>query len=302
LNAEHITAISDISGKHGAEFLQNELIAPYTSFKIGGGCDIVKVNGVALLAELSAFCRENGIKCRVLGKGSNVLISDDGLEGLVLLMGSDFGIIEVDGDIMRCQAGAGMFDVCKAAAECSLTGLEFAYGIPGTVGGALYMNAGAYGGEMKNVVISCRYLEGDTLIEAGADLLDLSYRHSVFSGTDAIITEVTLKLESGDKADIKLKMSDIMQKRRDKQPLEFPSAGSTFKRPEGLYAAKLIDDSGLRGRSLGGAEVSRKHCGFIINKGGATFGDVTGLIDIVKAEVLEKTGVNLECEVKIWSS
>jgi len=298
VNAESIKAIC---GKYGAVFLQNVPIAPYTSFKIGGCCDVVKINGMDVLAELSDYCRVNNIRRYVIGKGSNLLISDSGLDGLVMLMGSDFAQISVDGEVIRCTAGASLFDVCKTAAENSLSGLEFAYGIPGTAGGALYMNAGAYGGEMKDVVISCRYFDGEEIVEADVNELGLSYRHSVFLETERIITEVVFKLEKGDKRGIKAKMEEIMQKRRDKQPLDVPSAGSTFKRPEGYYAAKLIEDCGLTGKTFGGARVSEKHCGFIVNKGGATFTEVTRLIDFVKREVFAATGVNLECEVKIWT-
>jgi len=304
LNAKQIAAIETICSEQGAVFLRKTPIAPYTTFKIGGNCHIVKVNGIKLLTELLSFCAKNGVRRYILGKGSNVLISGDGLDGLVLLMGSEFAEIEVFGDIVRCQAGASLFDVCKAAADNSLTGLEFAYGIPGTVGGALYMNAGAYGGEMKDVAVACRYLkygESPELKRADTRKLELSYRHSVFCENNDVITEVTFGLRKGDETAIKAKMSDIMQKRRDKQPLDVPSAGSTFKRPEGYYAAKLIDDCGLSGKTFGGARVSEKHCGFIVNKGGATFTEVTRLIDFVKREVFATTGVNLECEVKIWT-
>lgn len=302
MNSKNAFEIQNICGRYGARFSPDTPAAPYTTFRIGGNCNIIEVNGDALLSELLTYCDGGGITRRILGKGSNVLISDKGLDGVVLLMGGEFAEIGVENTVIRCKAGASLFDVCRTAADNALTGLEFAYGIPGTVGGALYMNAGAYGGEMKDIVNSCRYIESGEEREADASALDLSYRHSVFCGSDAVITDVTLKLEKGCKAAIVKKMSEIMQKRRDKQPLDYPSAGSTFKRPEGYFAAKLIDECGLRGRTVGGAEVSEKHCGFIVNKGGATFDDVTRLIDLVRDEVLAKTGVSLECEVKIWNS
>jgi len=312
-----LKAISEICGRHGTELLINTPVAPYTSFKIGGSCNIVKLNGTPVLTELLSFCKRNSIPRYVLGKGSNVLISDKGLPGIVLLMGESFSGIDIEDSkngqpqhkIIVAQAGARLSDICKAAALHSLTGMEFAYGIPGTAGGALYMNAGAYGGEMAHVVESCSYIDTDSgrLCCCNADDMKLSYRHSIFSEQDWVITKVKFRLKYGDKLQIKSRMDEITAARKEKQPLDFPSAGSTFKRPpptlqgEPVFAAKLIDDCGLKGRSIGGAAVSEKHAGFVINKGNATFDDVAALIELIQQEVHSQTGVMLEREVKTWS-
>ncbi|MCL2755183.1 MAG: UDP-N-acetylmuramate dehydrogenase [Oscillospiraceae bacterium] len=301
--------IKSICERLGAEFLEQTPIAPYTSFKIGGLCDIVRVNSVELLRELLA----TGLPFRVLGRGSNVLISDSGLSETVLLMGEDFAAISVDGEFITAQAGAKLSDVCKAALEAGLTGLEFAYGIPASVGGAVCMNAGAYGGEMRDVIESCTTTAGTLAL---ADLR-LSYRHSIFCDeADKIITAAKFRLARSDRAAIKARMDEITQSRLDKQPLDLPSAGSTFKRPPPLtdgtpvFAAKLIDDCGLKGYQIGGAVVSTKHAGFIVNSlkdggkqgGGATCTDVLSLIEHVRETVKQKTGITLETEVKIWNS
>ena len=203
-------------------------------------------------------------------------------------------------DIIECEAGASLAAVCNVALENSLTGLEFAYGIPGSVGGAVFMNAGAYGGEMKDVLLSCRYIdENGKIKELPLEKMELSYRHSFFSERELCITSVKMRLQKGERDKIKDRMDTLMERRRDKQPLEYPSAGSTFKRPEGDFAARLIEVCGLKGTSCGGAEVSTKHSGFVINKGNATFKDVMGVVDTVKQKVKEQTGVTLECEVLI---
>jgi UDP-N-acetylmuramate dehydrogenase len=299
-----INEINKICEHYGAEFLANTSVAPYTSFKIGGKCNIVKINGIEVLRKILKLCKNNSVPFRVLGKGSNVLISDKGLDGVVLLMGSGFGNIDVSGDLIKCQAGAKLSDVCKVALLHSLTGIEFAYGIPGTAGGALCMNAGAYGGVMADLVESCSYIdnpENRELNQINAEDMKLSYRYSIFcENNDWVITKVKIRLKYGDKTEIKAKMSEITAARNEKQPLEFPSAGSTFKRPPGNFAAKLIDDCGLKGKTIGGAMVSEKHAGFIVNKGGASFADVTALIDYIQETVYKNTGVMLEREVKIW--
>ena len=262
---------------------------------------LVKPNSADCLKDILKICRENGINYYILGRGSNVLISDKGLKGAVILLSSDFSEIRQPDDCrIICAAGASLTKVCAFARDNSLTGLEFAYGIPGSVGGALYMNAGAYGGEMKDVVESCFYLdENFELKEMSASEMELSYRHSVFSGKNYVITAVCFKLQKGDKAEISAKMSELMEKRRSKQPLEYPSAGSTFKRPEGDFAARLIEASGLKGYTCGGAQVSEKHSGFVINKDNASFEDVMNVIKGVKDKVYADSGVMLECEVLI---
>lgn len=287
--------------KYGAAVLMNEPMKSHTSFCIGGPCDImIKINCEALLCELIKLCNENAVKYYVIGRGSNILVSDEGLRGAVLLIGKDFGSVRVKGDIIECEAGASLAAVCNVALENSLTGLEFAYGIPGSVGGAVFMNAGAYGGEMKDVLVSCRYIdENGEIKELPLEKMELSYRHSFFSERELCITSVKMRLQKGERDKIKDRMDTLMERRRDKQPLEYPSAGSTFKRPEGDFAARLIEVCGLKGTSCGGAEVSTKHSGFVINKGNATFKDVMCVVDTVKQKVKEQTGVTLECEVLI---
>lgn len=292
--------IEQTAAKYGATVLYNEDMKHHTTFRIGGPCDVmVKINCEALLCELIKQCEEEKIKYYILGRGSNVLVSDKGLRGVVLLIGSDFSSVRVDGDIIECKAGASLSAVCQVALENGLQGLEFAYGIPGSVGGAVYMNAGAYGGEMKDVIISCKYIDNGEIKEIPLSEMNLSYRHSLFSEKGYCITSVKLGLKKGDKAGIKSLMDTLMQKRKDKQPLEYPSAGSTFKRPEGDFAGRLIEVCGLKGTACGGAEVSTKHSGFVINKDNATFSDVLGVIDTVKKTVKEQTGVELQCEVLI---
>ena len=287
--------------KYGAAVLMNEPMKSHTSFCIGGPCDImIKINCEALLCELIKLCSENSVKYYIVGRGSNILVSDEGLRGAVLLIGKDFGSVRVKGDIIECEAGASLAALCNVALENSLTGLEFAYGIPGSVGGAVFMNAGAYGGEMKDVLLSCRYIdENGKIKELPLEKMELSYRHSFFSERELCITSVKMRLQKGERDKIKDRMDTLMERRRDKQPLEYPSAGSTFKRPEGDFAARLIEVCGLKGTSCGGAEVSTKHSGFVINKGNATFKDVMGVVDTVKQKVKEQTGVTLECEVLI---
>ena len=274
----------------------------YTSFKTGGNASLMLFpKNEKSLFEALKKCKELNVKPFILGNGTNLLVSDRGIDGVVIHIGKGFDKIElVDETTVRCMAGCSLMKLCRFALEKGLTGLEFAYGIPGTVGGAMYMNAGAYDGEMKNVAVSCDYIT--TSCEKGTltgDEMGLSYRHSAFCDSDKVIVSALFKLEKGNKTEIENKMSELMSRRKDKQPIEYPSAGSTFKRPEGHFAGKLIDDCGLRGKSVGGAQVSEKHCGFIINKNNATSADILDLIEFVRDEVLEKTGIMLETEVKI---
>ena len=275
--------------------------APYTSMKIGGACDLlVKTADEKQLLTVLRLCRSENIPHFILGRGSNLLVSSAGWRGAVILLSGEKPEVEARGNSLTAWAGVPLYALCSAALEHSLTGLEFAYGIPGSLGGALYMNAGAYGGEMKDVVTSCRYVGGDGEIhEMSAAEMQLTYRHSVFSGSSMVITSVTMELVPGDKAEIKSRMEELMQRRRDKQPLNFPSCGSTFKRPEGYFAAALIEECGLKGFTIGGAQVSEKHSGFVINRGHATFEDVMAVVNEVKRVVLEKKGVELECEMLI---
>ncbi len=285
----------------GAKYSLNEPLSTHTSMKVGGECDIlVQPNSECSLYEIVKLCRAEDIPYFVLGKGSNVLVSGKGFRGCIILLSKEFSEVGTDGCVITADSGASLKSVCMAALENGLTGIEFAYGIPGSVGGALYMNAGAYGGEMKDIVKSCRYIdENGELREMDAADMGLSYRHSFFSGKKCVIVSVTMELKQGDKAEIKAKMDDLMGRRKDKQPLEFPSCGSTFKRPEGYFAAALIEECGLKGCTIGGAQVSEKHSGFVINKGGASFEDIMALVSHIKKTVKEQKGVDLECEMLI---
>ena len=286
--------------QNGIGFLENEIMKNHTTFKIGGAADIfVALNDISKLHTVFNLCNKHRVPFTVIGKGSNLLVSDDGVEGVVIRLPEDGKIIK-EGNTITCDAGVSLSNLCRFAAENSLSGLEFAYGIPGTVGGALYMNAGAYGGEMRDVVICAEHV--NTCGKNGVLNLDdmkLSYRNSVYKTNGYIITSVTFQLKEDRSENIYAAMNDFIGRRKAKQPLEFPSAGSTFKRPEGYFAGALIEQSGLKGLTVGGAMVSNKHCGFVINKGDATFKDVVLLIEKIKDTVLEKFGVMLETEVVV---
>ena len=285
--------------QHQIEYLLNEPMKLHTTFKIGGAADIlITVNNADQLRAALNACRESSIPVMILGKGSNLLISDEGIEGAVIALDGGFKELTVDGDTITSGAGVALTKLCTAALDNGLSGLEFAYGIPGTVGGAVYMNAGAYGGETKDVCIEAVYMtpEGEIGTCFG-DALDFSYRHSVFKENDNIILYSKYKLTPDDPAAIRKRMDDFLNRRRTRQPLEYPSAGSVFKRPEGAFAGTLIEQCGLKGRTVGGAQVSEKHAGFIINAGGATCGDVTQLVRLVQETVRNETGYALECEI-----
>lgn len=262
---------------------------------------MVEPNSVDALSEILKACKMSGVRPVVLGNGSNVIVRDEGIKGVVIILGDDFAKIEYCGNNMvRAQAGAKLSKLCNFALEYSLGGMEFAYGIPGTVGGAAFMNAGAYGGEMKDVIMVVNHmdLDGERGSLQGSEL-GFSYRHSAYVDSDFIITSVIFYLKSDNADGIKNRMESILNKRKAKQPLEYPSAGSTFKRPEGYFAGALIEECGLKGKNIGGAEVSEKHAGFIINKGGATAMDVLSLIQLVQKTVKDEKGVMLEPEVRI---
>jgi UDP-N-acetylmuramate dehydrogenase len=282
----------------GVEVFENEPMSRHTTFKIGGPADIfIAPKDEETFFKLCAFCSSNNIPLFVLGNGSNLLVSDKGIRGVVI-KSPDTAQISCDGETLTCGAGEQLIKVCEFARDRGLSGLEFAYGIPGTVGGAVYMNAGAYGGEMKDVVAAVSHIDGVNTGSFKADELCFGYRHSVYSGTGKI-TRVTFALHSGDKAEIGEKMRDLMERRRSKQPLEWPSAGSVFKRPQGNYAGTLIESCGLKGAQIGGAAVSEKHAGFIINTGGATCRDVLELVSKIQNQVLKQTGITLECEIRV---
>ena len=279
-----------------------EPMSRHTTFQIGGPAD--RFAAVETLPQLKALLQaleSQGLPSLVLGQGSNLLVSDKGIRGAVLLLSGEFKAVTLLEDgLVRAGAGASLASVCRFAQEHSLTGLEFAWGIPGSVGGAAYMDAGAYGGEMKDVVERVRHLtpageEG----EAAGEALQFAYRKSRYTGGRDIITFVEYRLAPGDPAQISAQMEDLMARRKSKQPYDMPSAGSVFKRPEGYYAAALIEECGLKGRRVGGAQVSEKHAGFIVNTGGATCQDVLGLIEEIQREVFAQKGVRLETEVRV---
>lgn len=283
--------------------IYNEPMKNHTSFKTGGAAElfIIPGNSEELSAVLSK-CGELSIEPFILGNGSNLLISDDGIKGRpVIQIGKGFDFIrKIDDNTLEIGAGTNLTAACRFALNESLSGMEFAFGIPGSCGGAAFMNAGAYGGEMKDVLIRVNHmdLKGNIGFFEG-DELDLSYRHSVYSKGGYVITSAVVKLAKGDFSDIEAKMKDLIGRRKDKQPLEYPSAGSVFKRPEGYFAGALIEQNGLKGKRIGGAMVSEKHAGFIINYDNATTSDVVNLIRYCQTVVKENTGVELETEIKI---
>ena len=288
--------------KLGATVEFNAPMKKYTSFKCGGNASLlITPDSYDSLQKIIYYCYAKNVKPLIIGNGSNLLVTDNGIDNVVIKIGSKMSKIElIDDTTIFCEAGASLKSLCMFALENSLSGLEFAYGIPGTLGGAAYMNAGAYGGEMKDVLFSCKHIDADGNIgELSQDELDLRYRGSAYTDNGFTIVSAIMKLKKAEMTDIKAAMDDKLQRRKDKQPLEYPSAGSTFKRPEGYFAGSLIEESGLKGYTVGGAQVSEKHAGFVINKNKATATDVITLIKDVQKIVFEKHGVMLETEVKI---
>ena len=285
-----------------AQVLEHEPLARHTTMRVGGPADLLF--SPASESELTfavRAAREAGMPVRIIGNGSNLLVLDGGLRGLTIRLGEAFSEISVDGDRISAQAGALLSRVAAAARDAALTGLEFASGIPGSVGGGMAMNAGAYGGQLSDVFERCRALDPETgeISMLGPDEMALGYRESAALKRGLIVTSAVFCLKKGDRAEIQAKMDDLNARRRDKQPLNLPSAGSTFKRPEGYFAGALIEQAGLKGLRVGGASVSEKHAGFVVNDAGATAGDVLALIRLVQARVLENSGVQLETEVRI---
>ncbi len=279
----------------------DEPMDKHTSFRIGGRADcLCEVKDTASLKRVIGLCREMQVPYFVLGLGSNLLVSDKGIEGVVIKLGGEFNEITLSEDnIIRCGAGSTLARLCVFARNMSLGGLEFAWGIPGSVGGAVYMNAGAYNGEIKDTAISAEYMDRDGNIRVYSRReLDFSYRHSVFTDTDHIILNASFKLEPRQQEKITERMQELMDRRKTKQPINHPSAGSVFKRPETGYAAALIEECGLKGYTVGGANVSEKHSGFIVNDNNATAADVLALIDHIKTVVKQEKNVELCCEVK----
>lgn len=295
--------INDIrSALPGLEMHENEPMSAHCSFRIGGPARLMACPASgAEAAALLRLLREADAPVELMGKGTNLLVADEGLDAVVVRLGEAISGAELlPGDRVRAGAGISLAKLAVFAAEAGLSGLEFAHGIPGSLGGAVFMNAGAYGGEMKDVLESAEIaLPDGTLREAPAEELELSYRHSALEGSGALVTAATVKLTPAEPETIRARMRELMEKRRASQPLDMPSAGSTFKRPVGGYAAALIDQAGLKGFAIGGAQVSEKHAGFVINSGGATFDDVLRLMEHIQKTVLEKSGVRLEPEVRI---
>lgn len=282
----------------------DEPMKNHTSFKVGGNATIfIEVCNTISLKSLLKLIREQNIPVRIIGNGSNILVNDEGINCVVLHLTGEFSDVKLISDNeIESGAGAKLSKLCDFALKNSLSGLEFAWGIPGSVGGATYMNAGAYSGEMKDVIISCTYLDKSGLEHTiNSNELDFSYRHSMFSDKGYIITKVKFRLAKAEYNTIKSKMDDLLSRRKSKQPLEYPSAGSTFKRPQGYFAGTLIQECGLKGKRVGGAMVSDKHAGFIINRDEATASDVIKLIKLVQDTVYQKKGVHLDCEVKRWN-
>lgn len=281
------------------DVLENEPMNRHTTFRVGGeAACFIKISNIEQLKRLIPYFKAVEIPYFILGNGSNLLVGDHGYDGVILQLKEKFNRIEAEGNLLRARAGALLSQVAQCALEHSLAGFAFASGIPGTVGGGVMMNAGAYGGEMKQVVEEVTVLdENGEILVLDNETMEFGYRTSIIRNRRFTVLEVTFRLSEGDQEEIRREMDELASKRREKQPLNFPSAGSTFKRPEGYFAGKLIMDAGLRGYSIGGAAVSEKHCGFVINKGNATAADVSEVIAEVQERVKDKFGVTLECEV-----
>ena len=298
MNDQFLTELQNVMG--GSGIFMEEPMKKHTTFRVGGPADVLVQPDETALAAILALCRQYYVPYSFIGNGSNLLVGDKGIRGVVIEMTYPMGNIEVHGTKITAQAGAMLSKIANTAASNGLGGMEFAAGIPGSVGGAVVMNAGAYGGEMKDIIERVYVLdENGAQLELDRDALDLGYRHSCIPEKKYIVTKVVLELVPRDEVEIRSKMKDLNEKRAGKQPLQYPSAGSTFKRPEGYFAGKLIMDAGLRGYQVGGAQVSEKHCGFVINKGDATAADICQLMRDVSDKVQAQFGVVLEPEVKM---
>lgn len=293
--------LNELKEKIDASWIrENEPMKLHTTFRVGGPADVLVTPDTESLPQVIALCKKHNLAYHVIGNGSNLLVGDKGIRGVVIAMTNRSAEIVCEGEMIRAGAGTTLGQIASVAANNSLEGFEFAAGIPGTLGGAVVMNAGAYGGEMKDVVTSVVVLDREgNLKELSVGELDLGYRHSCIPENDYVVLSVTMQLQRGDEAEIRAKMAELREQRVTKQPLEYPSAGSTFKRPKGHFAGKLIMDAGLRGYQVGGAQVAEKHCGFVINKDNATAADIVQLMQDVSAKVEEQFGVKLEPEVKM---
>ena len=298
MNDQFLTELQNVMG--GSGIFMEEPMKKHTTFRVGGPADVLVQPDETALAAILALCRQYHVSYSFIGNGSNLLVGDKGIRGVVIEMTDPMGNIEVDGTKITAQAGAMLSKIANTAASNGLGGMEFAAGIPGSVGGAVVMNAGAYGGEMKDIIEKVYVLdENGAQLELDRDALDLGYRHSCIPEKKYIVTKVVLELVPRNEAEIRSEMKELNEKRAEKQPLQYPSAGSTFKRPEGYFAGKLIMDAGLRGYQVGGAQVSEKHCGFVVNKGDATAADICQLMRDVSDKVQAQFGVVLEPEVKM---
>lgn len=298
MDQKFIERLQDIVGKENLR--QMEPMSKHTTFRVGGPADVMVWPKADMLPQVIALCKQGEIPYYIIGNGSNLLVGDKGIRGIVIAMGKGLDTLIAKEDKIVAGAGALLSKVANFAAEHGLGGMEFAAGIPGTIGGAVVMNAGAYGGEMKDIIESVTVLsEAGMELSLSVEELELGYRTSCVTERGYIVTQVVLKLALGDTEEIHDNMKTLREQRMTKQPLEYPSAGSTFKRPEGYFAGKLIQDAGMRGYQVGGAQVSEKHCGFVINRGEATASDICKVIEDVKAEVWKQFQVTLEPEVKM---
>ncbi len=281
------------------QMIENPSMKDYTSFKIGGTADLlIEISSFREIEKLIPILKEENIPYYIMGNGTNLLVDDKGFHGVVLRLQEQLNRISIKGTRVIAESGVLLSKLSSIIVDHSLTGFEFGSGIPGTMGGAITMNAGAYDGEMKNIVHSVKVFDGECIRDISCEEMHFGYRTSDVMKKSYIVLEVTMDLKEGNQEEIKAKIADFTERRTSKQPLTMPSAGSTFKRPPGYFAGKLIDDSGLRGMSIGGAQISEKHCGFVVNRGNATSEDIKNLIGIVKKVVYDKFGVLLEEEVK----
>lgn len=302
INAELINKLFNSATEMGCKAYKDEKLCNHISFKVGGPCPLlIEPENEEQLTEVLKLIKEADAPYTVIGNGTNVLVLDEGIDKVIVKIGNEMTKLTLEGeDVICCSAGTKVVTLCKFALANSLSGLEFAYGIPGTCGGAVFMNAGAYGGEVKDVITEITYLTPDLEFKTiPVEEAKLSYRHSVFKENDYIVVSAKFKLKKAPKEEIKEAMNDFLSRRKDKQPLEYPSAGSTFKRPEGYFAGALIEQCGFKGKALGGAQISDKHAGFLINKNNATAKDILDLIALTQETVKKETGVTLEPEIII---
>lgn len=299
MNPEFYNQLTDVIEKE--QILIEEPMKKHTTFRVGGNADyFVMPKGAEDVRGIVTLCRQEGVPYYILGNGSNLLVGDKGYRGVMIQLYKQMSEILIEEDRVKAQAGALLARVGNMVLEAELTGFEFAAGIPGTVGGAIAMNAGAYGGEMKDIIVRATVLTpAGEIVTLNKEELELGYRTSAVAKKGYIVLEAEYQLQRGSREQIRARMGELKNQRVTKQPLEYPSAGSTFKRPEGYFAGKLIQDAGLRGFQVGGAQISEKHCGFVINKEQATAADIKNLMEQVSEQVLQKFGVNLEPEVKI---